>query len=90
MKEGEDAVLAGDRGAVGPECVGRAPVGVVEAELFADGGDFGGDVEAVGGGEGGVVEGGVVVEGEEIVVDVAAGEGGGGGGSGEVGIGSWE
>ncbi len=27
------------------------------------------------GGEGGVVESGVVVEGEEVVVDVAAGEG---------------
>ena len=90
LEEGEDAVLAGDGGAVGPECVGRAPVGVVEAELFADGGYLGGDVEAMGGREGCVVEGGVVVEGEEVVVDVAAGEGGGGGGGGDVGLGSWE
>lgn len=90
LQEGEDAVLAGDGSAVGPECVGRAAVGVIEAELFTDGRDLGGDVEAMRGGEGGVVEGGVVVEGEEIVIDVAAGEGGGGGGGGEAGIGSWE
>ena len=64
------------RRAVGPEVAGRAAVALVEVQGVAGGCDQVADVAAMWGGEGGGVEGGVVVEGGEIVVNVASCEGG--------------
>ena len=71
----EDAVLAWVWGAVGPVVPRGAAEGLVEVQGPAGRSDHGGDVAAVLGGEGGLVKVGVLVEGKEVVVDVAAREG---------------
>jgi hypothetical protein len=62
-------------GAGDPEVARGAAVEGVEVQGGAGVADLGGDVEAVFSGERLVVFPAVVVEGEEVVVDVAAGEG---------------
>ncbi|KAG7058524.1 hypothetical protein JMJ77_0005898 [Colletotrichum scovillei] len=69
LEPGEDAVVAGVGGAVDPQVLGRAAVLVVQVEGLAGFGDELADVLAVLCREGRLVEAGVVVEAQQIVVD---------------------
>ena len=75
MKPAEDAVFAMIGDAVGPVVSWGAAKCFVEVQLLTGGGDHRGNVVAVGGWERCLVERGVMVEGEEVIVNVATREG---------------